>query len=102
MPRQPDRDGGNTVVASCALLLVPVVCCGLPLLVASGTLAGVGSWLHSIWLAAIAIALLAIAGLIAWRTHSSGYSVLLAEENPRRRIDGSRDDRTTTRFVDPG
>lgn len=68
MARQPDRESRHTVAAVCALLLVPVVCCGLPLLVVSGTLAGVGWWRHSIWLVGVAIALLAIAALIVWRT----------------------------------
>jgi hypothetical protein len=55
-------------VAVWALLLVPVVCCGLPVLVVSGTLAGVDWWRHSIWLVGIAVALLAIAALVGWRT----------------------------------
>lgn len=68
MSRQPERDSKHSAVAIWALLLVPVVCCGLPVLVVSGTLAGVGWWRHSIWLVGIAVALLAIAALVVWRT----------------------------------
>lgn len=67
MPCQPDRDGRRTVVVTCALLLAPIVCCGLPLLIAGGALAGIGSLLNSAWLVGLAVIILAVATVIAWR-----------------------------------
>lgn len=52
-------------LATIGLILVPVLCCGLPVLIAAGALAGVGSVLGNPWLIGAAVALLA--GVVAWR-----------------------------------
>lgn len=67
MSRQPDRDNRRAVLVTCAMLLAPIVCCGLPLLIAGGALAGIGSLLNSAWLVGPAVIILAVAAVIAWR-----------------------------------
>jgi hypothetical protein len=61
----PDHDGKRTALATGAVLLLPALCCGLPLLIAGGALAGLGSVLGSPWLIGAAVALLA--GVLVWR-----------------------------------
>ncbi|MEU0469990.1 hypothetical protein ABZ215_38845 [Amycolatopsis sp. NPDC006131] len=58
MSTNPDRDGTRTALATGAFLLLPALCCGLPLLIAGGALAGLGSVLGNPWVIGAAIALL--------------------------------------------
>lgn len=39
MSTNPDHEGNRTALATGALLLLPTLCCGLPLLIAGGALA---------------------------------------------------------------
>jgi hypothetical protein len=59
------RDSRRTALAAAAFLLVPILCCGLPVLIAAGTLGAVGSVLGNPWAIGAAVALLI--GLLAWR-----------------------------------
>jgi hypothetical protein len=49
MPANPDHEGKRTALATGAVLLLSVLCCGLPLLIAGGALAGLGSALGNLW-----------------------------------------------------
>ncbi|HEX5403773.1 MAG TPA: hypothetical protein VFX16_15910 [Pseudonocardiaceae bacterium] len=71
MPTRPHRDDGRTVLAIGALLLLPALCCGLPLLIAGGALAGIGSMLGSPWVIGFGVTL--VAGVAGWliRRHAS-------------------------------
>lgn len=59
MPSVPDQDARRTRLAATGIVLIPVLCCGLPLLVAAGGLGVVGSILGQAWLIGLA-ALLAV------------------------------------------
>ncbi len=67
------------------LVLAHVVCCGGLVLVATGALSGVGTWLFCgglIWLGAAAV--LAAAGLMLWRRPAGGAEADSPREpNPR-------------------
>lgn len=65
MSTDPDHDGQRTALVTGALLLLPVLCCGLPLLIAGGALAGLGTVLGNPWMIGAAIALLV--GIVVWR-----------------------------------
>lgn len=65
MSTRPDREGVRTVLAIGALALLPALCCGLPLLIAGGVLAGIGSVLGSPWGIGVGVAL--VAGVVGWR-----------------------------------
>jgi hypothetical protein len=69
MSSHPDRQGKYTALTTGAALLLPALCCGLPLLIASGTLAGLGSALGHPWVIAPAAILLmgAVVGLLRRR-----------------------------------
>ncbi|TAM71632.1 MAG: hypothetical protein EPN48_00760 [Microbacteriaceae bacterium] len=59
------RGGGTTVLGTIGILLLPVVCCGAPLLIgagAAGVLGAVGSVMGNPWVIAVAIA--AVVGLL--------------------------------------
>ncbi len=64
MPDDPGQDGQRTTSAAAGVLLIPVLCCGLPLLVAAGGLGVAGGILGQAWLIGLA-ALLAI-GAVGW------------------------------------
>ncbi|HEX3590471.1 MAG TPA: hypothetical protein VHV74_12645 [Pseudonocardiaceae bacterium] len=55
----PDRPGRSGTLGVIALFLLPVLCCGVPVLLAAGTLATVGSWLRNPWLIGAAALLVA-------------------------------------------
>jgi hypothetical protein len=85
MSHHPDRQGRYTVLATGAALLLPALCCGLPLLIASGTLAGLGSALGHPWLIASGAVLLmgAVAALLRQRTRCcSPQPPSLAQSHP--------------------
>jgi hypothetical protein len=88
MSTNPDRDGKRTALATGALLLLPALCCGLPLLIGGGALAGLGSVLGNPWVIGTAIALLI--AVVVWRTrrHARGArssdSACCASEPPTR------------------
>ncbi len=69
------------------VILAHVVCCGGIVLVATGALSGVGTWLFGgglIWLGAAAV--LAAAGLMLWRRPAGGAEADSPCE-PNRRIE---------------
>lgn len=51
-------------LSALGLVLLPLVCCGLPLLIAAGALGAVGSVLSSPWLLGGALAI--VAGAVVW------------------------------------
>ncbi|QQE47801.1 hypothetical protein I6H91_06255 [Micrococcus luteus] len=61
-----DRPGGGLLLGAGAVLLM-ALCCGLPLLVAGGLLAGVGGILGSPWVLGTGIALVALVVLVVAR-----------------------------------
>ena len=62
--KRSDRWG----LAALGLLALPLLCCGLPVLLAAGGLAVIGGWLgaHGLWLAGGAILALAAAACGRW------------------------------------
>jgi hypothetical protein len=71
MSRNPGSDGKRTALAAASLLLLPIQCCGLPLLIAAGALGAVGSVLGNPWVIGAAVVL--VAAGVAWftRRHAS-------------------------------
>lgn len=65
MSGNPDDDGKRTGLATGALLLLPVLCCGLPLMITAGVLGTVGTALGNPWVIGLAVVLLA--GLVTMR-----------------------------------
>ena len=65
MSTEPDHERKRTALAAGAFLLLPALCCGLPLLIAGGALAGLGSVLGNPWVIGAAVALLV--GVVVWR-----------------------------------
>ncbi|SFB62788.1 hypothetical protein SAMN05216266_13163 [Amycolatopsis marina] len=65
MPTSPDHEGQRTARATGAVVLLSVLCCGLPLLIAGGALAGLGSALGNPWVIGAGVALLV--GVLVWR-----------------------------------
>lgn len=63
MQHHSDTDGPSPL-ATAGLLLLPVLCCGLPLLIASGVLGGLGAALGNPWIIAAAAV---VVGVVAWR-----------------------------------
>ncbi|MFJ2582884.1 hypothetical protein [Kitasatospora aureofaciens] len=53
--RSPDGPGPGAVGAGIGLVLLMVLCCAGPALIASGALAGIGAWLGSPWVIAAAV-----------------------------------------------
>jgi hypothetical protein len=77
MPTRPDHEGTRGAWAVAAVVALPAVCCGLPLLIGGGVLAGLGWLLGNLWVMGVAAAL--VVGLVAWRVRRrSGTSVLSA------------------------
>jgi uncharacterized iron-regulated membrane protein len=52
-------------VATVGIVLLPLLCCGLPLLITAGTLGAIASVLGSPWVIAVAIVL--VLGVVLWR-----------------------------------
>ena len=69
MWRHPvEHRGGRWSLATLGLLALPVLCCGLPALLAAGGLAVIGGWLgaHGLWLAGGGILAVAAAAGGQW------------------------------------
>jgi len=68
--RSSDGKDDGWSFASLGLLALPVLCCGLPALLAAGGLAVVGGWLgaHGLWIGGAAAAVAAAAVGVRWRT----------------------------------
>jgi membrane protein implicated in regulation of membrane protease activity len=64
MSINPGSEGKRTALAAAGFLLVPVLCCGLPLLIAAGALGAVGSILGNPWV--IAAVVVVILAAVAW------------------------------------
>lgn len=66
MSPKPDNDGPGSALASGGIVLVPLLlCCGLPVLIAAGSLGVLGSILGNPWVTGAAAALLV--GALVWR-----------------------------------
>lgn len=68
MPHRSDTDGPSPLTTA-GLLMLPVLCCGLPLLIAGGALGGLGAVLGNPWIIAAAAAV--VVGVVAWRRRHS-------------------------------
>jgi hypothetical protein len=67
--RTPDGNGHRWSFAALGLLALPVLCCGLPALLAAGGLAVIGGWLgtHGFWIGGAAAAVAAATLVTRWR-----------------------------------
>lgn len=72
MSTDPGHKGKRTTLVSAGFLLLPILCCGVPLLITAGALGTIGAALSNPWVIAAAVALLA--ALVAWPpyTHRHG------------------------------
>jgi len=70
MSNEPKSKNTTTVLATVGLILLPVLCCGLPLLIAAGAfsalgvLGALGAVFGNPWVIAVAVVL--VAGLLLW------------------------------------
>jgi hypothetical protein len=73
MPNSRSGQRRRDTLKAFALLLLPLVCCGLPVLIAAGALGGLGAALRSPWLIGTA-AVLGVAGVarLLHRRHVAG------------------------------
>lgn len=72
MSMPPDKDGPRTALTTIGVVLLPVLCCGLPVLIAAGALGATGSVLGSPWLIGGAVAVLL--GVVMWRVRRASGS----------------------------
>lgn len=82
------RDDTRSTLATVGLLLLPLACCGLPVLIAAGVLGGAGAMLGNPWV--IGAAMLVAAGGAAWllRRHTSKSSAAVTiRRAPRRQAE---------------
>lgn len=63
-PGQPDGSGPSGLLLGSGLVLVAVLCCAGPALIAIGALGVIGGWLDNPWVIGAAVALLA--GAVVW------------------------------------
>lgn len=64
---RPDRPGLDSSGSSWWLILIlPLLCCGLPVLVASGVLVGVVGLLHHLWPLIVVAVVILIAAFLRW------------------------------------
>lgn len=59
--RNNEPSGASTAAAGIGIALLMIACCALPVLIAGGTLAGIGGLLGNPWLIAAAVVLVAAA-----------------------------------------
>lgn len=65
MSTKPDPGGRNSLLATIGVIALPLLCCGLPLLIAAGGLGVLGSLLGNPWV--IGAAAVAALGALGWR-----------------------------------
>lgn len=68
MSTTPDPDGRRSLLLTIGVIALPLVCCGLPVLLAAGGLGVLGSILGNPWVIAAA-ALIAVSAII-WRVRA--------------------------------
>lgn len=56
------RPGDTPIPLAVGLVLLPILCCGLPVLIGAGVLGGLAGWLINPWM--ITITVLAVAGIV--------------------------------------
>ncbi|TDT32969.1 hypothetical protein ACF3NT_02675 [Naumannella halotolerans] len=95
MTRPDDRRGGGLLVAAGGALLV-ALCCGLPLILAGGALAGIGGLLRSPWTvgAGIAVVLAVAAAAIARRHRRTQDADCCSPQTTRSAQDAAAQTRT--------
>ncbi|MFE6611979.1 MULTISPECIES: hypothetical protein [Amycolatopsis] len=64
MSSNPGSEGKRTALATAGFLLLPIVCCGLPVLIAAGALGALGSVLGNPWV--IGAAVMVVLAAAAW------------------------------------
>jgi hypothetical protein len=65
VPTNPVPDSKRAALAAIGIVLLPLLCCGLPLFIAAGALGAVGSVLGNPWVITAAIVL--VLGVVFWR-----------------------------------
>jgi hypothetical protein len=89
MSRKSRENGDHGWAAALGLMLLPILCCGLPLLIAAGGLGVIGSVLRNPLV--IGAAVLILVGLVVWavRRRTAGSADACAPKEPSRE-DGPR------------
>ena len=67
MSTDPTDGGRHGVLSTLGIILLPILCCALPLLIVAGVLGGIGTVLGNPWVISGAVALLI--GLLVWAWH---------------------------------
>lgn len=75
MSTDPDHDGKRAALTTGALVLLPVLCCGLPLLIAAGALAGLGSVLGNPWVIGATVVLLVAVDVPGYETDADSRRI---------------------------
>lgn len=64
MSMDPTGGGRHGLLSALGLILLPIVCCALPLLIVAGALGGIGAVLGNPWVISGAVVL--VGGLLVW------------------------------------
>lgn len=72
MSTPPGKDGPGGALATVGVVLLPLLCCGLPLLLVAGGAGAIGSVLGNPWLIGGAVAVLI--GVVVWRVRRASGS----------------------------
>lgn len=64
MSTDPADGGSHGVLSTLGLILLPILCCALPLLILAGALSGIGTVLGNPWVISGAVVL--VVGLLVW------------------------------------
>lgn len=93
MSSDAGQDGTRSTLATIGIVLLPVLCCGLPVLIVSGALGGIGAALGNPWVigAAVVLALLLLATRVRRHPRGSADGACCPPERPTGYGPGSSD-----------